>query len=112
MPYFLVSHTALVEADDEASAAAKVYGEICDKENITFSVTADEHVTTKITIPTRTRTDRDALGSASLFPKDRPFVTPAPHESDAPIGNSDRSTSVLAGFSRLFKGFRAHFKRQ
>ncbi|MBZ5763223.1 hypothetical protein LAV84_27235 [Rhizobium sp. VS19-DR104.2] len=56
MPYFLVSHTALVEADDEATAAAKVYREICDKENITFTVTADENVTTKITIPTRTST--------------------------------------------------------
>lgn len=57
MPYFLVSHTALVEAHDEATAAAKVYGEICDKENITFSVTADENVTTRITIPTRRSTD-------------------------------------------------------
>lgn len=50
MPYFLVSHTALVEADDEATAAAKVYGEICAKDNITFTVAADESVTTKITI--------------------------------------------------------------
>ena len=57
MPYFLVSLTALVEADDEATAAARVYGEICDKENITFSVTADENVTTKITIPTRMSND-------------------------------------------------------
>ncbi len=56
MPYFLVSYTALVEADDEATAAQKVYGEICDNENITFTVTADESVRTKITIPTRTST--------------------------------------------------------
>ena len=56
MPYFLVSYTALIEADDETTAAAKVYGKICDKEPTTFSVTADENVTTKITIPARVST--------------------------------------------------------
>ncbi|MBO9101889.1 MULTISPECIES: hypothetical protein [unclassified Rhizobium] len=56
MPYFLVSYSALVEADDETTAAAKVYGEICDEEHVTFSVTADENVSTKISFNTRTST--------------------------------------------------------
>jgi hypothetical protein len=48
MPYFLVTHTSLVEAGDEAAAAAKVYKTICDSEKLAFDVKADEHIAMKI----------------------------------------------------------------
>ena len=110
MPYFLVSHSVLVEADDEETAAAKVYGDICDKENITFSVTADEQVTTRITIPTRTRTE---LYDASSVPPSRQegaLVTSTTHDWDAPVVTSDQSASVPAGFCRRARSFLDRFK--
>jgi hypothetical protein len=65
MPYFLVTHTSLVEADDEAAAAAKVYEEICDSEKLTFNVRADEQIATKIIIPTRTRIETNLVNPHS-----------------------------------------------
>lgn len=62
MPYFLVTHTSLVEADDEAAAAAKDYKTICDSEKLTFDVKADECIATKIIIPTRARIETKSVG--------------------------------------------------
>ena len=110
MPYFLVSHSALVEADDEETAAAKVYGDICDKENITFSVTANERVTTKITVPTRARAELHAPGSVPPSRQEGPLVTSTTHERDAPVVTSEQSASVLAGFFRRVQSFLARFR--
>ena len=110
MPYFLVSHSALVEADDEASAAAKVYGDICDNEHITFSVTADEQVTTKITLPTRTNTELYAPGSVLPSRQASPLVTSASHDLDGPVATLEQSDSAPTGFFRRAKNFLARFK--
>ena len=106
MPYFLVSHSALVEADDEETAAAKVYGDICDKENITFTVTANEQVTTKITLPRRTRIELHTPGSVPPSRQEGPLVTSTTHDWDAP----EQSASVLAGFCRRVQSLLARFK--
>ena len=113
MPYFLVSHTALVEADDEATAAAKAYEAICDRENISFNVTADEHTTTKITIPTRTRTSvATTRGDALTCRHDGLLVTSEAREFDTSGEIADRSAPILARLSRLSKSLFARFDRQ
>jgi hypothetical protein len=113
MPYFLVTHTSLVEADDEATAATKVYDEICDRENLTFTVTADEHVTTKITIATRAIT-RPATPLHPALPSgsNGTLSTSEALKSDAPVVDPAQSASGLFWFSRLSKRVLARFKRE
>jgi len=100
MPYFLVTHTALVEADDEAAAAAKVYDAICDSENLTFDVKADEHTATRIIIPTRAKTE-----SKSFEP--RGAALPA-REAEQPVilshaENADAASAVDARSDGVFR---------
>jgi hypothetical protein len=113
MPYFLVSHTALVEADDETTAAVKAYDELCDRENIAFDVTADEHTTTKVTIPTRTSTSvANTRGSALPCRHDGLLITSEVREIDTPADSADRSASILTRLSRLSKSLLARLDRQ
>lgn len=53
MPYFLVTHTSLVEAKDEVEAAEKAYEKIGDSEKLTFDVKADEYNARQVVICAR-----------------------------------------------------------
>ncbi|WFS25343.1 hypothetical protein [Rhizobium rhododendri] len=105
MPYFLVTHTSLIEADDEATAAAKVYGEMCKSETLTFNVKADENPGTKVIVPTCGGTDpsfvRPGIStSSSTATQTLAITSPAPAKGpiNIPVGQSGaafRSTSTL-----------------
>lgn len=43
MPFYLVTHTALVEAEDETGAAEKVMADLQTEARMTFTVKLDEH---------------------------------------------------------------------
>jgi hypothetical protein len=99
MPYFLVTHTSLVEADDEAAAAAKVYKTICDSEKLTFDVKADEHIATKIIIPTRARIETksvDPYNAALPSPEtERLAIRSQAHDVAGGNAVADRSDGVF-----------------
>jgi hypothetical protein len=42
MSYFLVTHTTLIEADNETDAAQKAYEKICGNQDLAFEVKSDE----------------------------------------------------------------------
>jgi hypothetical protein len=50
MPFYLVTHTSLVEANDVNSAAETAIGRICTARKVTVVVKADEFTTTKVTV--------------------------------------------------------------
>jgi hypothetical protein len=106
MPYFLVTHTSLVEADDEAAAAAKVYETICDSEKLTFDVKADEHIATKVIIPTRARIETklaDLHSSALPSPEtERLAITSQAHDVEGANGTVDQSDGVFRSSGVLF----------
>jgi hypothetical protein len=53
MPYFLVTHTALIEAEDEEAAAASAFENIVQSDRVKFEVRADEQTIKQVTIPTK-----------------------------------------------------------
>ena len=63
MPFFLVTHTSLVEAEDEAGAAEKAYHKISGSDQLSFEVRADESSVRHVTISTMNR-DRSEGGEA------------------------------------------------
>lgn len=48
---FLVTHTSLVEAENETAAANDAYAKITASEQLTFSVRSDESHTRQVTVP-------------------------------------------------------------
>lgn len=65
MPFFLVTHTSLVEADNETSAAEKAVGDVRSGHQLTVMVKADEHTVTQVTVAadyTLQRDDPDNTG--------------------------------------------------
>ncbi len=51
MPYYLVTHTALVQADDELQAAKRTVANLKAGRSLAFDVRIDEHNSKHITIP-------------------------------------------------------------
>jgi hypothetical protein len=52
MPFFLVTHTSLVEAEDETGAAVKAYEKISGSDQLSFDVRADESSVRQVKIAT------------------------------------------------------------
>lgn len=50
MPFYLVTHTSLVEANDVNSAAETAIDKICTARKVTVVVKADEFTTTQVTV--------------------------------------------------------------
>lgn len=50
MPFYLVTHTSLVEANDVNSAAETAIGRICTARKVKVMVKADEFTTTQVTV--------------------------------------------------------------
>jgi hypothetical protein len=57
MPYFLVTHTALIEADNETTAAEIVQSKIARGDQVAFDVRADEQHIVKIIVEAGPRED-------------------------------------------------------
>lgn len=57
MPYFLVTHTRLIEADNEKHAAQKVYEKIRNNVELTFRVKSDELTVSQMIISNDLATD-------------------------------------------------------
>lgn len=55
MPFFLVTRTPLVEAEDEAGAAEKAYEKISGSDQLSFEVRADESSVRHVKISTLKR---------------------------------------------------------
>jgi hypothetical protein len=53
MPYFLVTHTSMVEADNETAAATQVGTKIAASQTLTFDVKSDEQRSKRITVSAR-----------------------------------------------------------
>jgi len=51
MPFFLVSHTSLVEADDERAAAEQAIGAIRAGSKVTVAVKSDDANISRVTVP-------------------------------------------------------------
>ena len=54
MPFYLVTHTALVEAEDEVGAAEKVMADLLVKPRMTFSVKLDENSIKHVSVTRQT----------------------------------------------------------
>ena len=66
MPFFLVTHTSLVEAEDEAGAAEKAYEKISGSDQLSFEVRADESSVRHVKISTMNRDGGE--GGDALLP--------------------------------------------
>jgi len=51
MPFFLVSHTSLVEADDESAAAERAIGALRAGCKVTVAVKSDDANISRVTVP-------------------------------------------------------------
>lgn len=67
MPFYLVSHTALTEADDEVGAAQQVLAKLQHEQQVDFTVKFDEQTVSYISV------SRDAVDSIKLGTEDRNF---------------------------------------
>ncbi|NSZ10078.1 MULTISPECIES: hypothetical protein [Agrobacterium] len=52
MPFYLVTHTTLVEADNDSMAAQKAVDQICSTKQIKVVVTIDDTKTSHVVVPT------------------------------------------------------------
>lgn len=99
MPYYLVTQTSLVEADDEAAAAEQVLATLQDAQQVTFTVKFDENNIRQVLVQRRPppvviaepeATDaEDAASSASVAPPQR-----VPTSSEGPISSGARSSTL------------------
>lgn len=65
MPYFLVTHTSLVEAEDETAAAVKAYEKIAASEAVSFSVKSDQQQPKQVRIAIGRVTDTAPMAIAT-----------------------------------------------
>lgn len=65
MPFYLVTQTSLVEAEDEIAAAEKSFRQITDAEHVSFSVKFDEQTITLVSVsaPSKILEETTAVGS-------------------------------------------------
>lgn len=59
MPFFLVTHTSLVEADNEKDAAGKAVFDIRSGRQLTVMVKADEHTVMQVSVAADNATGSD-----------------------------------------------------
>jgi hypothetical protein len=79
MPYYLVTHTSLVEADDEVAAAEKVSAEIRHGRETTFTVKFDDQNIKQVAISHRGEAvDESALPAGATQVDKNPPHLPVP----------------------------------
>lgn len=70
MPYFLVTHTALVEADDEVAAAETVVRNLYKGKDVAFTVKFDDENIRQVVVsalqPDETETAKEESGTGSV----------------------------------------------
>lgn len=73
MPYYLVTHTALVHGDDEIKAAEKVLAKLHSERSLQFSVKSDEVTSQTVTVLNEgSWLVPDANSASSLSREDEP----------------------------------------
>lgn len=100
MPYFLVSHTSLIEADNERAAAEATLLALQHARRITFSVTVDQDSVTRVVLEPPARQIPEALEEADAKvcqerdeAPDRPAA--APSVQDRPAKTAVFATRTL-----------------
>lgn len=89
MPFYLVTQTSLVEAEDEVAAAEKSFRQILDAEHVPFSVKFDEQTITLVSVraPSKILEETTAIGSEP--------AAPAEPEHDALAALQPAATTTL-----------------
>jgi hypothetical protein len=77
MPYFLVSHTSLIEANNERAAAEATLLALQHARRITFSVTVDQDSITRVVLAPPARQIPEALEEAGAKADQERDETPA-----------------------------------
>lgn len=78
MPFYLVTYTALVDAEDEVAAAEKVAADLKVEQRMTFTVKRDENsikhvsVTRRADVPDDRSAEQPVIHAASETPADEP----------------------------------------
>lgn len=82
MPYYLVTHTSLVEGDDELKAAEKVLAKLQSERSLQFLVKSDEVTSRTVTVVNEKIWQvSDHMRRSSLAPGPEPGVTRGPDKS-------------------------------
>lgn len=118
MPYFLVTHTSLVEAEDETAAAVKAYEKIAASEAVSFSVKSDEQPPKQVRVAIGLITDTAPMAIATVQepeemrgtadmrrPEDEPVpqrASPKARSSGMLYGSAVGAIVVFAAIMRFF----------
>lgn len=117
MPYFLVSHTCLVEAEDETAAAAKAYEKIASSEAVSFSVKSDEQPPKQVRVATRRVTETAPIAiSTAQEPEEmrgavdrrQPVDEPVPQQASPKASSSGMLCGSAVGAIVVFAAI-VHF---
>lgn len=101
MPFYLVTHTALVEAEDEVGAAEKVMANLQTEPRMTFTVKLDENsikhvsVTRRPSVADGMSTVQPAIESGAVMPRD--IAGSKPVQEDQPVAESVTKPNRSAG---------------
>lgn len=85
MPFFLVTQTSLVEAEDEVAAAEKALRQIMEAEKVSFAVKFDEQTITQVSVSAHREMleETAAVGSQPAEPAEQDHDVLAPPQPAA-----------------------------
>jgi len=104
MPYFLVSHTSLIEADNERAAAEATLLALQHARRITFSVTVDQDSITRVVLDPPARQIPEALEEAGAKADQERDETPGRSAAAGSAQDRPAKTTVFSARSLGYGG--------